>query len=492
MTSTGRKIVNSTIWSAAESWAREATVFIVFIILARLLGPEAIGLAALAMSAPYILMIPVQQGIPQALVQRQDIEPIHLDSAFWFLIAVGSGLTAFIWLAAPLIAMLFGSPDLANLVKATSLTVVLTAVGTIPGVVLARGMLFKLSALCRMASAAIGVVIGLGLALSGYGVWSLVLMYVGRTAIESAIVLFGCGWWPRLRYSHRKCSELFGFAAPVLGHAILAVANTEAPKVMLGAFIGPGAVGIYTLARRPIDLLVNMLILPVSYVALPAVAQMETAKLNRFVDLGIRLAATLCFPAFVGFAAIAPALIPAALGHEWVGAILAIQIFALYGLHRSIADLCSYTLLALGHARLLFHMQLLNTLLTAVLTAGAATFHVEAVAAAIVLCHSAMLLILLMAMRDTAGLDIRAPLKILPPLLASTGGMALAVTAWVRLAPESLSGFVQAGIGIAIGAIVFTAFAGWLLQAELMMLRELLLKNRRKPPEAESLGAVGS
>ena len=123
--------------------------------------------------------------------------------------------------------------------------------------------------------------------------------------------------------------------------------------------------------------------------------------------------------------------------------------------------------------------------------AAAATLHVEAVAAAIVLCHSAMLLMLLLAMRDTAGLDIRAPLKILPPLLATTGAMVLAVGLWLRLGPETLSGFVQTGIGIAIGVAVFTAFAGWLLQAELAMLRELLLKGRRKPGEAETLGAVG-
>jgi O-antigen/teichoic acid export membrane protein len=491
MTPIGRKIVNSAIWSAIEGWAREATVFIVFIILARLLGPAAIGLAALAMSAPYIMMIPVQQGIPQALVQRQDIEPIHLDSAFWFLIAVGAAMTGLIWFASPAIALLLGSRELADLVQVTSLTVVLTGVGMVPGAVLARGMRFQLAALCRMVSTAIGAGIGLSLAMSGYGVWSLVFMYVGRAAAESAVILVGCGWRPRLRYSHERCRELFGFAAPVFGNAILAVANTEAPKLMLGAVLGPGAVGIYALARRPIDVLVNMLVLPIGYVALPAVAQMEAGKRNAFIDIGIRVAATLCFPAFTGFAAIAPALIPAALGSQWTGAIVSLQIFALYGLHRSIADLCSYTMLALGHARLLLRMQLLNTLLTAALAAVAVTFNVEAVAVAIVLCHSVMLALLLRAMRDRAKLDIRPPLKVLPPLLIATAAMVLSVTAWVRLAPETLSGFAQTGIGVFIGIVVFTALSGWLLQAELLMLRDLLLKRRRRAAEPETIGAVG-
>ena len=68
-----------------------------------------------------------------------------------------------------------------------------------------------------MISATIGAVIGLTLALMGYGVWSLVLMYIGRSVVEAVVILVGCGWAPRLRYSHRSCKELFAFAWPVFG-----------------------------------------------------------------------------------------------------------------------------------------------------------------------------------------------------------------------------------------------------------------------------------
>jgi O-antigen/teichoic acid export membrane protein len=85
MTSVGKKVIGGAAWTAAETLGRQVVMFIVFVVLARYLGPEAFGFAALAMVAPAIFIVPVTTGIPDALVQRAEIEPIHLDSAFWLM-----------------------------------------------------------------------------------------------------------------------------------------------------------------------------------------------------------------------------------------------------------------------------------------------------------------------------------------------------------------------------------------------------------------------
>jgi O-antigen/teichoic acid export membrane protein len=481
MTSIGRKIVSSTLWSGVEAWAREATVFMVFILLARILGPEPIGLAALAMSVPYILMIPVQHGIPQALVQRQDIEDIHLDSAFWFLLALGALLTGLIWLSAPLLALAFGDPVLTGLIQATSLMVLLASISSVPGAVLARRLNFRLYAFRTMISATIGAVIGLTLALMGYGVWSLVLMYIGRSVVEAVVILVGCGWAPRLRYSHRRCKELFAFAWPVFGQCILAVANTEVPKVTLGLFLGPVAVGIYTLARRPLDLLVNLLIVPLNHVALPSVAQIQTdtARIDRFFDAGVRLSAMICFPAFAGFGAIAPILIPFALGPEWVGAVIPIQILALYGMQRAIGDICGNVLIALGHAQVLFRLQMVNTILGVVLTSAAALISVSAVSAAIAICSFVYLANVLYQTRKAVKIDVGRPLEVMPALLLSTVAMVGFVTIWIHTVPGWMHALPQVAIGIAIGALSYLVVTGLLLRSELLLLWEIMRKVRQ-------------
>ena len=75
-------------------------VFLLFVILARLLGPTAIGLAALAMSAPIIFAVPVTKGIQKQSYSSQHLTDLHLNSAFWLLgTAVG-----------PALPQLFGRP----------------------------------------------------------------------------------------------------------------------------------------------------------------------------------------------------------------------------------------------------------------------------------------------------------------------------------------------------------------------------------------------
>src|SRR5688500_8802928 len=117
MTSLGARIVGSSVWAAVETWGRQALMIAVFVIVARYLGPEAFGLAALAMVVPIVLAVPVTQGVPEALIQRAEVQPIHFDSAFWLLTVSGTLLAALIWLLAGTIATAFGQPSLADLVR---------------------------------------------------------------------------------------------------------------------------------------------------------------------------------------------------------------------------------------------------------------------------------------------------------------------------------------------------------------------------------------
>src|SRR4051794_6764103 len=117
MTSIGKKIIGGAAWTAAETWGRQAAIFAVFVVLARHLGPEAFGFVALAMVAPAIFAMPVTTGIPDALVQRAEIEPIHLDSAFWLLAATGAVFSVLIWTFAGMIAAAFHQPLLEDLVR---------------------------------------------------------------------------------------------------------------------------------------------------------------------------------------------------------------------------------------------------------------------------------------------------------------------------------------------------------------------------------------
>ncbi|MCG8443085.1 MAG: lipopolysaccharide biosynthesis protein [Caulobacterales bacterium] len=480
--SIGKKIALGAVWSAVETWGRQATMFIVFALLARILGPETYGILALSMVAPLVLAVPVARGIPDALIQRPEVEDIHFDSAFWFLVTIGAAITAGIWAASGLIASLFDQPILKDVVRWTSLVVLIQSIAAVPAAVLKRKMMFRLFALRTLVGTMTGGAVGVALALSGAGVWSLVGMQLTKHSVEMLVLVFGGAWKPRLRFSFARVRELFGFAGPVVGQNFMILATNEMPNVVLGLFLGPTAVGIYTLARRLYELLVEVLLSPLFQVAMPAVSRIQDdpAKINEFFNTTIRLSTFAAFPAFAGLAAIAPVAVPFVFGEQWIAAVPAIQILMILGMQRAVDSVSGSVMTGLGHAALVFKLTIVHTVLSTAFVALGAQFSIELAVAALVATNIVMLPLFLVFVQRLAKVQVLEPLKLLPRLIVATGLMFVTVTYWRLLAPENLPAFVTMAAGVAFGAVVYGLAAVVLMRPVMMNARDTILKLRSR------------
>jgi O-antigen/teichoic acid export membrane protein len=474
------RILVGVAWATAETWARQVAIFVVFVVLARQLGPEALGLGALAMVIPTILAVPVTQGLPEALVQRQELRRDHLDSAFWLLSLGGVAGTALIWGLSGLVARAFGEPQLEQLVCAASIIVVIQSLGSIPTAILKRELKFKILAVRTMVGTVIGGAIGIAMAIGGWGVWSIVAMQLSKTTVETVILYLGTAWRPSLSYSHASCRELFPFSKPIIAQSLWMYVNDELPKVVLGTVLGPAAVGMYAFARRPLELLTQSFLSPLTNIALPVIAHLQTEpkKIDRFFNAGVRLSAIASFPVFIGFAAIAPEAIPAIFGEQWLSAVLAVQIFMLLGLMRSVESLCALTILALGRSGLLLKMHMSYTVLAVILLPAAATLGLETMIGGIVVCNLLLLPPFLVLAGRIAGIGILRPVLVLPRIAVAAAIMFAAVTMWRHYAVnfDSLALLVVGGVGV--GVVSYAMVALVLARRDLLSARDDFLAAR--------------
>jgi O-antigen/teichoic acid export membrane protein len=480
MTSIGSRIVSSAVWTAIETWGQQAILFGVFVLIARLLGPNAVGLAALALMAPAILTVPVTKGLPDAIIQRREIEPEHLDSVFWLLVLAGATLSILVWATASLIAAAFSQPVLAELIRWTCFIITIQALAAVPAAILKRELNFRLLALRTLVGTAIGGSLGIGLAVMGFGVWSLVWMQITKLAVEVIVLYLGGSWRPRLRYSHSHSRSLFGFALPIVGFSVWTYVNDEIPKMILGTFLGPGAVGVYAFARRPLDLLVGVFVNPLASVAMPAVSRLQDdrTKIDRFFNTAVRVAGLVGFPAFIGLAAIAPEAVPLLLGDRWESGVVAIQIIMLLGLLRTIDTVCGGTVLALGHSVLILKLNIAYTVIAVILLVMAAQISLEATMAALVASNLALVPVFLYFTQRIANINVMKPLFILPRLATSTALMFVSVTIWRLAAAQHLTDGLVVLWGIIIGAVVYGAAAIGFMRPDLLTARDMLLKMR--------------
>ena len=116
-----RRTVGGLLWTGGGKAAYGLLYLSVLAILARMLSPAEFGVVSAALVVIGVSQIVSQLGLGPALVQRPELEPRHVDTAFSASIAIGLVLGALVWAAAPAAAGFLRVPAAApDLVLAAS------------------------------------------------------------------------------------------------------------------------------------------------------------------------------------------------------------------------------------------------------------------------------------------------------------------------------------------------------------------------------------
>ena len=79
-----KSVVTNFFWRFAERIGAQLIQFIVSIVLARILAPEAYGTIALVVVFSNILQVFVDSGFGGALIQKKNADDLDFSSVFWF------------------------------------------------------------------------------------------------------------------------------------------------------------------------------------------------------------------------------------------------------------------------------------------------------------------------------------------------------------------------------------------------------------------------
>lgn len=337
-------------WTATSNWGNELTRLLVFVILARLLLPQDFGLVALALVFIGFTQIVADQGLVDAVVQRKNLVPAHLDSAFWMSMAFGVLLAAALaGLAVPL-ALLLDEPRLAPVLVALSLSIPISSLNLVQRAILTRDMAFRSLAMRTLISIGVGAVFGVSAALLGFGVWSLVAQHLA-SPIAGVFVLWRVSEWrPRLAFSHAHFRELFGFGVHVVSFRLLNYFTRRSDELFIGAVLGPASLGFYTVGYRMLRLLFQVTSSLIDTVAFPLYSRLqdEPDRLRRAYYKSTSFAALIAFPAFMGAMVMAPQIVTVLFGPKWAQSVPIMQILAALGVIQLLTYLNGTMVKALG------------------------------------------------------------------------------------------------------------------------------------------------
>ena len=326
-----QRTIAGMLWLASGKAAYAGLQLAVLAVLARLVSPADFGVVSAALVVIGFSAIVSQLGLGPALVQRPDLEPRHVDTAFTASVLFGLLLGGVLWAVAPAVAGFFRTPGVAPVMQALAWVFPLQGLGTTAESLARRDLQFRWLALLDAKAYGLGYgVVGVGLALAGWGVWALVAGEVAEALCRSAILLRTRP--PRLHptLERRALRELLYFGS---GFTVAKVANffaVNGDNLVVGRMLGPGALGLYGRAYQLMSAPAASFGTVLDNALFPAMArvQRDLPRLRMAYRHGIALVAVVVLPLTVALFLLAPEFVHVVLGPRWGDVVLPFQILA--------------------------------------------------------------------------------------------------------------------------------------------------------------------
>lgn len=313
------KTVKGTFWSAADAFLGQGVTFVVGLVLARLLSPEEYGLIGIVTIFTTILVGFVDSGFSNALIRKKIVTDDDYNTMFIVNMAMSVLMCSLLYLSAPGIARFFGRPQLVALVRVMGVILVFQALSIVQMTALSRNIDFKTKTKASVISAVMSGIIGIAMAFTGFGVWSLVAQQLSRQLFYSVSLWIFNRWWPKFKFSIDSFRYMWGFGWKLLLSGLLDRVWAQLYQTVVGKCYSPAVLGQYTRSKEYASIFSSNLTGIVQRVSYPVLSQIQDYN-DRMVEGYRRIIKTTMFVTAVimlSLGAVADPLVYCLIGPQW-------------------------------------------------------------------------------------------------------------------------------------------------------------------------------
>lgn len=329
-----KTIVSSFVWKFLERGAAQVFALIVQIVLARLLVPEDFGVLAVLLVFVNLSNVLIQKGFATALVQKDHIEDIDINTVFWISELIAVFIYIFLWCFAPLIEKVYGTMHLASNLRIISISLFAGAFYSIENSLLIRSMQFKKMFFSSFAATLIAGTLAIVLAYKGMGCGALIWQNIVQQVLLSLFSFPFCRWKIRIQCSKKSFFEVFRFGSNVLLAELLYTGVENLRTLIIGARYSSADLAYYDRGQTYPSVAMRSIYDTVGSVLLPIFSrkQNDMIRLRQSVQKAIGFSFFLIAPCFIGFAAIAEPFTRLLLTDKWLPCVPYMRLFCIYQL----------------------------------------------------------------------------------------------------------------------------------------------------------------
>lgn len=324
-----KSLIVGTYWSLIGQVGYLFVNLVTNITLARIVGPQAFGQIGVVMFFIVIGKVISESGLSGALIRKQDVNDEDYSTVFLFNLFISIAIFVFFFIIAGIIANYYDDPLLKDLLRVSSLILIINSFQIVNKAKLEHGLNYKKKTKIELIAIIISSVISIYLAIfHEAGVWAVVVLQLLTPLIITTLLWFHFGVLKKIVFSRNSFKLLYRFGLNTTLASIINTAFENVYQLILGKFFAIQQTGFYYQAKKLQEVPVRVIKSTTLGVVYATLSKLQD-DLNQFSRLYNKVITL--FTIAIGYICLviffyANELILILYGEEWLGSVFYIQV----------------------------------------------------------------------------------------------------------------------------------------------------------------------
>lgn len=325
------KTITGFFWQFLQKISCQAISFSVSVVLARLLRPDEYGVVAICSMFLILTGIFIEGGLGTALIQKKNADETDFSTVFYAGVILSGIVYIFVFFTAPYIALCFDNKQITSVIRILALTMPIGALAGVQNAFVQTQMAFRKFFISSLSGTILSGIVGLTMALLGFGVWALVGQSIVSTTTNTIVLFCIINWHPKFIFSYERFKILFSFGWRMTIINVLTTFFYQLKGYVIGYKYSTVDLAYYNRGEGLPGILYNNISGTINTVLFPALSRLQDNKsaVKNALSRSIRITSFFLMPALLGLAAISDKLVLIIFTEKWTPAIPFMQVICL-------------------------------------------------------------------------------------------------------------------------------------------------------------------
>lgn len=360
-----KKSINGFFWTFIDVLINKGSFFFATIVLANVLGPKEFGLLGMIMLFVSIGNTLVDGGMSTSLIRTNQVTEKEYATVFITNIIMSIIVYIILFFLAPFVSKFYNQPILVDVIRWYCLGFVINSFRSIHLVKLAKEMEFKKITFLNLPGNIISVIISIWMGYAGYGIWSLVFLFLLNQFFSTLVIWLFMKWKPEFTFDFANYKYHFRFGYKLVLSSQINTIFENIYNVLIGKFYSINSLGFYerayTFNNYPVSILSSIIL----KVTLPSLTHLKNDK-KRLQHAYKDIMQITFFITIIGlgFASLlAGQIIELVLGEKWLAIVPLFQVLSISFMFYPIHSLNINILSVFGRSDLFLRLEIVKKLI---------------------------------------------------------------------------------------------------------------------------------